>query len=431
MEITRLAFPDSFKARGPERYASSFVDMDSSLCGKWPVLKDLLARWKERGDKTGWAGAYREAYVITHCSEEQISNTPSGLPLCDEFNNPQGNKFIFLISTFAGGVGLNLTAANRVVIFDPNWNPVADLQAMDRSYRWGQTRDVFVYRLIGAGSLEELIYTRQIYKQHQAEIAYNAAAPSRMFVGVQDDPNNHGELFGVKNIFRFNEASSRTKHSIEQAQISELSYALLNHTITKSGKGKKKAVDEEDEDAVLPVQTEDGLIDNQAVLDAMVSGVKGENQENDDDEIARILRSNGVTLVRHSTTEERISKAAVREFSDARKRGHTSNQRASNVKMKMASSWAPSKGVKSETAEEHKDPFEMLFQGGDVRGGEEPLALKILLTQPIAEILAELAESLDYQSPAAMARAFATMDKRGQARLIQRAQDMVAKYEGM
>lgn len=150
------------------------------------------------------------------------------------------------------------------------------------------------------------------------------------------------------------------------------------------------------------------------------------------------------SLVRHSTTEERISKAAVRvrvsvspvtwrlnvgleqEFSDARKRGHTSNQRASNVKMKMASSWAPSKGVKSETAEEHKDPFEMLFQGGDVRGGEEPLALKILLTQPIAEILAELAESLDYQSPAAMARAFATMDKRGQARLIQRAQDMVA-----
>lgn len=68
---------------------------------------------------------------------------------------------------------------------------------MDRSYRWGQTRDVFVYRLVGAGSLEELIYTRQIYKQHQAEIAYNAAAPSRMFIGVQDDKRNTGELFGV------------------------------------------------------------------------------------------------------------------------------------------------------------------------------------------------------------------------------------------
>lgn len=83
---------------------------------------------------------------------------------------------------------------------------------------------------------------------------------------------------------------------------------MLNHTITKSGKGKKKAVDEEDEDAVLPVQTEDGLIDNQAVLDAMVSGVKGENQENDDDEIARILRSNGVTYT-HSHT---VTCAAVR-----------------------------------------------------------------------------------------------------------------------
>lgn len=53
--------------------------------------------------------------------------------LVDEFNSAEGNVDVFLISTKAGGVGLNLTAANRVVLFDPNWNPSHDLQAMDRS----------------------------------------------------------------------------------------------------------------------------------------------------------------------------------------------------------------------------------------------------------------------------------------------------------
>lgn len=53
MEITRLAFPDSYKDRDHERFASSFGDMDTSLCGKWPVLRDLLAVWKAKGDKVG------------------------------------------------------------------------------------------------------------------------------------------------------------------------------------------------------------------------------------------------------------------------------------------------------------------------------------------------------------------------------------------
>ena len=65
----------------------------------------------------------------------------------------------------AGGVGLNLTGANVVLIYDPTWNPMYDLQAQDRAYRIGQHRDVRVYRLISAGSIEENMYLRQIYKQ--------------------------------------------------------------------------------------------------------------------------------------------------------------------------------------------------------------------------------------------------------------------------
>ena len=54
---------------------------------------------------------------------------------------------------------------------DPSWNPAHDLQAQDRSYRLGQERDVAVYRLIATGTIEEQVYTRQIYKQQQAALA--------------------------------------------------------------------------------------------------------------------------------------------------------------------------------------------------------------------------------------------------------------------
>lgn len=92
---------------------------------------------------------------------------------------------VFLISTRAGGLGLNLVSANRVVIFDPNWNPAQDLQAQDRSFRYGQKRHVVVFRLLAAGSLEELVYSRQVYKQQLSNIAISGKMEKRYFEGVQ------------------------------------------------------------------------------------------------------------------------------------------------------------------------------------------------------------------------------------------------------
>lgn len=66
-----------------------------------------------------------------------------------------GTADVFLISLKAGGVGLNLTAADTVVIFDPWWNPAVEEQAIDRAYRIGQDKAVFVYRLVAAGTIEE------------------------------------------------------------------------------------------------------------------------------------------------------------------------------------------------------------------------------------------------------------------------------------
>lgn len=61
-----------------------------------------------------------------------------------------------------GGLGLTLTAADRVIIVDPSWNPAVDNQSVDRAYRIGQARDVVVYRLMTCGTVEEKIYRRQV-----------------------------------------------------------------------------------------------------------------------------------------------------------------------------------------------------------------------------------------------------------------------------
>jgi superfamily II DNA or RNA helicase len=86
---------------------------------------------------------------------------------CDEFE--RGDTQLFLISLKAGGTGLNLTSADTVVHYDPWWNPAAQAQATDRAYRIGQTRPVFVYNLIVAGSVEERMLRLQKQKRHLAD----------------------------------------------------------------------------------------------------------------------------------------------------------------------------------------------------------------------------------------------------------------------
>ena len=80
------------------------------------------------------------------------------------FNEPDTPFKIFLLSTRAGGHGLNLQTADTVIIFDSDWNPQMDLQAQDRAHRIGQRNEVRVFRLITKSAIEEGILTRASYK---------------------------------------------------------------------------------------------------------------------------------------------------------------------------------------------------------------------------------------------------------------------------
>ena len=78
-----------------------------------------------------------------------------------EFTKPNSDKFIFLLSTRAGGLGLNLMSSDTVILYDSDWNPQVDLQAMDRVHRIGQTKPVLIYRLLCENTIEEKILERQ------------------------------------------------------------------------------------------------------------------------------------------------------------------------------------------------------------------------------------------------------------------------------
>eukprot|EP00891_Asterochloris_glomerata_P001490 jgi/Astpho2/1490/fgenesh1_pm.00026_%23_10_t len=142
--------------------------------GKLTVALKVLAHWHEQGHKALLftqtqqmldilEGAVQRADYSYHRMD---GSTPIGMRarLVDDFNN-KGNVFVFLLTTKVGGLGINLTGANRVMVYDPDWNPSTDMQARERAWRIGQKRQVTVYRLITSGTIEEKVYHRQIYKQ--------------------------------------------------------------------------------------------------------------------------------------------------------------------------------------------------------------------------------------------------------------------------
>ncbi|KAF5094311.1 hypothetical protein D0Z00_003610 [Geotrichum galactomycetum] len=93
--------------------------------------------------------------------------------------------FVFLLSTRAGGLGINLTAADTVIFYDSDWNPTIDSQAMDRAHRMGQTRQVTVYRLLVKGTIEERMRDRAKQKEHVQQVVMEGGGGAAASVDFQ------------------------------------------------------------------------------------------------------------------------------------------------------------------------------------------------------------------------------------------------------
>ncbi|PHH93123.1 hypothetical protein CDD83_503 [Cordyceps sp. RAO-2017] len=102
--------------------------------------------------------------------------------------------FIFLLSTRAGGLGINLTTADTVIFYDSDWNPTIDSQAMDRAHRLGQTKQVTVYRLITQGTIEERIRKRALQKEEVQRVVIQGGGASVDFSGRRAPENRNRDI---------------------------------------------------------------------------------------------------------------------------------------------------------------------------------------------------------------------------------------------
>ena len=112
--------------------------------------------------------------------------------LIDQYQDPDSDIFAFLLSTRAGGQGISLTAADTVIMHDLDWNPSLDKQAEDRAHRIGQKRDVHVYRLITAGSIEEAILRLQQRKKVLGDSVLDARCDAVGAAALGDKSNRDG-----------------------------------------------------------------------------------------------------------------------------------------------------------------------------------------------------------------------------------------------
>ncbi|KAF2478036.1 uncharacterized protein BDR25DRAFT_365054 [Lindgomyces ingoldianus] len=194
-------------ARGRDR------DVKVWYSGKMLVLDRMLARIRaETNDKIVLISNYTQTLDVFAqlCRARGYGclrldgtlNVSKRQKLVNKFNDPEGTEFVFLLSSKAGGCGLNLIGANRLVLFDPDWNPAADQQALARVWRDGQKKDCFVYRFIATGTIEEKIFQRQSHKQSLSSCVVDSA----------EDVERHFSLDSLRELFQYRDNTTSDTH---------------------------------------------------------------------------------------------------------------------------------------------------------------------------------------------------------------------------
>ncbi|CAD2219308.1 Helicase conserved C-terminal domain containing protein, putative [Angomonas deanei] len=171
----------SFRSNLPVRLEGS---------AKLRVLCDMCLEWKETGHRALIFSQTRMMldiienmcvqYGFRYVRLDGTTGATQRQQLMDLYNHNDDIPFA-LLTTKVGGVGLNLTGADRVVLFDPNWNPITDIQARERAWRIGQLKNVIVYRFISTGTVEENVLKRQLAKLYVTEKVLTDASLQKFF----------------------------------------------------------------------------------------------------------------------------------------------------------------------------------------------------------------------------------------------------------
>ncbi|XP_074125442.1 DNA repair and recombination protein RAD54B isoform X1 [Sminthopsis crassicaudata] len=214
-EYEKYNFSESLIDAYPTDYNPvTFSETDS---GKLHVLTKLLAVIRELSpsEKVVLVSNYTQTLNILqevckrygyNCSRLD-GQTPvvQRQQIVDGFNSKHSSDFVFLLSSKAGGVGLNLIGGSHLILYDIDWNPATDIQTMARVWRDGQKHSVHIYRLLTTGTIEEKIYQRQISKQGLSGAVVDLTKTSEHI---------HFSVEELKNLFTLHEDSDCVTHDL-------------------------------------------------------------------------------------------------------------------------------------------------------------------------------------------------------------------------
>ncbi|CAN6588830.1 unnamed protein product [Malus baccata var. baccata] len=220
--------------------------------GKLQLLDKMMVKLKEQGHRVLIYSQFQHMLDLLedYCTfkkwqYERIDGKVGGAERqirIDRFNAKNSSRFCFLLSTRAGGLGINLATADTVIIYDSDWNPHADLQAMARAHRLGQTNKVMIYRLVTRGSIEE----------RMMEMTKKKMVLEHLVVGrLKKQDINQEEL---DDIIRYGSKELFVDENDEAGKSRQIHYddAAIDRLLDRDQAGDDEAMlDDEDEDGFL------------------------------------------------------------------------------------------------------------------------------------------------------------------------------------
>ncbi|KAG3113169.1 Helicase [Phytophthora idaei] len=184
-----------------QNFVEKYVPHQLEASGKMMILMELLSACQDVGDRViifsqsiptldtiGLMISKHNKYQRRHSKRLNYLRIDGSTSQQDrfrqiaQFNDLEEDVDLIMISTKAGGEGINLCAGNRIIIFDVCWNPCNDSQSMCRSYRFGQVKPVFVYRFVTMGTMEKKVYDLQIRKEGVAKRIVDEKTTERKFM---------------------------------------------------------------------------------------------------------------------------------------------------------------------------------------------------------------------------------------------------------
>ncbi|KAJ3298557.1 hypothetical protein HDU79_009322 [Rhizoclosmatium sp. JEL0117] len=295
----------------PDATAADLHKLMVDACGKFALLQPMLRKLKDTGHRVLIFSQFKIALDIIedflegegYKYQRIDGDTPTSTrhSMITKFNEPGSEDFVFLLTTRTGGTGINLTSADTVIIYDSDWNPHQDIQAVARVHRIGQTKPVLIYKLCTRDSIEESVLERSTSKLVLDKIVVGA---------MKEEENiNTKELssilkYGAKKLFEEasedKEESAATKY--DEAAIDKLldRDTIIATEAAKQAEAEKLATESNVDGAPKPglnfafakIWTQDAAEEttNQSDVGTVETAEEGSSEQNDKDFWDKLLK---------------------------------------------------------------------------------------------------------------------------------------------